>query len=113
MPYTFASQSGNLAHAFSLGVPAVVSGIEGLRAEAEASGAAITVPLGDKEELKRSILTLMKDESLRLKYKKRAISYVNKKISWTITAKKHLKVYKKAAARMKQGRDGLISEALL
>lgn len=113
MPYTFASQSGNLAHAFSLGVPSIVSGIEGLKAEAEASGAAMTIPLGDKEELKRCILTLMKDESLRLKYKKRAVSYVKKKISWTITAKKHLKVYKKAIARQKQGTGDLISKAIL
>ncbi len=113
MPYTFASQSGNLAHSFSLGVPAVVSGIEGLKAEAEASGAAITVPLGDSDELKRAILMLMGNKSLRLKYAKRARSYVKKKISWSITAKKHVRVYKKAAARQKQSGNDLIAEAIL
>ena len=113
MPYTFASQSGNLAHSFSLGVPAVVSGLEGLTAEAEASGAAIAVTPGDREELKRAILTIMGNESLRKTYAKRAKAYVKGKISWSITAKKHMKVYKTAAKRMKKGSGDLIKEALL
>lgn len=113
MPYTFASQSGNLAHSFALGVPAVVSGIEGLKAEAEASGAAVAVPPGDREELKRAILMVMGDESLRKKYSQRARSYVRKKISWSITAKKHIQVYKKAIHRNQQGGHSLIAEAFL
>ncbi len=113
MPYTFASQSGNLAHSFALGVPAVVSGLEGLKAEAEASGAAVAVPPGDREELKRAILMIMGDESLRQKYSQRARSYVRKKISWSITAKKHMQVYKKAIHRSQQGGRNLIAEAFL
>lgn len=113
MPYTFASQSGNLAHSFSLGVPAIVSGLEGLKAEAEASGAAIAVTPGDREELKRAILTIMGNESLRKTYAKRAKAYVKGKISWSITAKKHMKVYRTAAKRMKEGPVDLIKEALL
>jgi glycosyltransferase involved in cell wall biosynthesis len=113
MPYTFASQSGNLAHSFALGVPAVVSGLEGLKAEAEASGAAVAVPLGDKEELKRAILMIMANESLRKKYAQRAKSYVKDRISWSITAKKHLRVYKKSINHKKQDRRDLIAEAIL
>ncbi len=113
MPYTFASQSGNLAHSFALGVPAVVSGLEGLKAEAEASRAAVAVPPGDRDELKRAILTIMGNESLRKTYAQRAKSYVRGKISWSITAKKHIKVYKKAADRMKQGARDLVAEAVL
>jgi glycosyltransferase involved in cell wall biosynthesis len=113
MPYTLASQSGNLAHSFALGVPAVVSGLEGLKAESEASGAAITVPPGDRDELKRAILMIMGNESLRKKYSRRAITYVKKRISWSITAKKHMQVYKKAINRMKQGECDLIAEAIL
>ncbi len=33
MQYSFASQSGNLAHSFALGVPVVASAMEGLKAE--------------------------------------------------------------------------------
>ena len=113
MPYTFASQSGNLAHSFALGVPAVVSGLEGLKAEAEASGAALAVTPGDREELKRAIRTLMQDESLRKAYAKRARAYAKRKISWPITAKRHIRVYKKAIGRMKQGAQDLITEAMI
>jgi glycosyltransferase involved in cell wall biosynthesis len=113
MPYTFASQSGNLAHSFALGVPAVVSGLEGLKAEAEASGAAVPVAPGDREELKQTILMIMGNANLRKRYAQRAKAYVKKKISWSITAKKHMQIYKKAAMRMKQGTDDLIAEAIL
>ncbi len=113
MPYTFASQSGNLAHSFAIGVPAVVSGLEGLKAEAEASGAALAVPPEDREELKRAILMILGNETLRKKYAQRAKSYVKKKISWSITAKKHMRVYQKAIHRLKQGKHDLIAEALL
>jgi len=113
MPYTFASQSGNLAHSFALGVPAVVSGLEGLKAEAEASGAAIPVSPGDSEELKRAILMIMGNADLRKRYVQRARAYVKKKISWSITAKKHMQVYKKAAMSMKRGARDLIPEAIL
>jgi len=113
MPYTFASQSGNLAHSFALGVPAVVSGLEGLKAEADASGAAVPVSPGDREELKQAILMIMGNANLRKRYAQRAGAYVKKKINWSITAKKHTQIYKKAAMRMKQGRCDLIAEALL
>ena len=113
MPYTFGSQSGNLAHSFSLGVPAVVSDIEGLKAEAEASGAALTVQPGDKEELKRTLLMVMEDKKLRKKFSKRASAYVNKKINWSMTAKKHMRVYKKAIVYRKQLKRGWIKEAFL
>jgi len=110
MPYTFASQSGNLAHSFALGVPAVVSGLEGLKAEAEASGAAITFRPEDSEDLKRAILMMMADESLRKTYAGRAKSYVKRKISWSITAKKHLKVYQKAVRATQKGKPDLIAQ---
>lgn len=113
MPYTFSSQSGNLAHSFALGVPAIVSGLEGLKAEAEASGAAVAVPPGDREELKRAILMIMGNESLRKTYAQRAKSYVKGKISWSITAKKHMQVYKKAVDRKKKAGRDLIAEAVL
>ena len=94
-PYTFISQSGNLAHSLALGVPVVASAIEGLEAEVKASGAGILVPPDDDDELKRAIVTLLKDDRLREKYSKRALNYVKNKIGWSIVAEKHIKLYDK------------------
>ena len=113
MPYTIASQSGNLAHSFALGVPAVVSGLEGLKAEAEASGAAIAVTLGDREALKRAILMIMGDASLRKQYARSARTYVQKKIGWTKTVKKHMQIYKKALDSKRLAIRDPIAEAML
>jgi glycosyltransferase involved in cell wall biosynthesis len=90
-----------------------VSGLEGLKAEAEASGAAVPVSPGDREELQRAILMIMGNPALRKKYAQRARKYVTKKISWSITAKKHMQVYKKAAKSMRRGASDLIAEAII
>jgi len=96
LPYTFISQSGSLAHSFSLGVPVVASGLEGLKAEIEASGAGIAVsPPDDDYGLKRAIITLAEDDTLRERYSQKALSYVKDKIGWPIVAKKHIKLYEK------------------
>jgi len=95
LPYTFASQSGNLAHAFSLGVPAVVSALEGLKEEIEKSRAGIAVPPDDDEELKRAILRMMEDERLREECSRRAKQYVEDKINWQKIAQQHINLYQK------------------
>ena len=102
MPYSFASQSGNLAHSFSLGVPVVVSALEGLKAEIEESGAGIGVAPNDGEELERAIVSIMKDDSLRERLSRRAREYVKHKINWSITVDKHLRLYRKLIAEKKR-----------
>ena len=113
MPYSFASQSGNLAHSFSLGVPVVVSGLEGLKAEIEASGAGIAFPPDDDTELKRAVLTIMGDDELRREYGARAKRYVADQISWNITAKKHETLYQKVVTGKKAAPPNLRARALL
>ncbi len=113
MPYTFASQSGNLAHSFSLGVPVVVSGLEGLKAEIEASGAGIAVAPDDDDELKRAIIDIVEDDALREKYSQKTRRYVREKISWSITAHKHMKVYQMVIAAKGAGKEELRNEAML
>jgi 1,2-diacylglycerol 3-alpha-glucosyltransferase len=93
LPYDRASQSGNLAHAFALGKPAVVTAVEGLKAEVEASQAGVTVPLGCLEDLKAALLLLLQDNELRELFSKRALEYVRKKIGWSIVAQKHILLY--------------------
>lgn len=94
LPYTFGSQSGNLARAFSLGIPAVVSGLDSLRTQIELSKGGIAVPLKDNESLKRAIVTMMNNDELRRKCSERAREYVATKIGWPIIARKHLELYK-------------------
>jgi glycosyltransferase involved in cell wall biosynthesis len=113
MPYTFASQSGNLAHSFSLGVPVVAAGLEGLKAELEASGAGIVVPPEDDGELKRGIVSIMQDNELRKLYSERALRYVREHISWSITAQKHVRLYGKLLSARGAPPAGLREEALL
>jgi glycosyltransferase involved in cell wall biosynthesis len=113
MPYTFASQSGNLAHSFALGVPVVASSLEGLKAEIEASGAGMLVPPEDDEELEKAILTLMRDNSLRKKYSQRATTYVKERISWPIIAEKHIRLYKKLVEGRATKEKDIKSEVML
>jgi hypothetical protein len=56
---------------------------------------------------------IMGNAALHKRYAQRASAYVKKKISWSITAKKHMQVYQKAAKSMKQGARDLVAEAIL
>jgi len=103
LPYSFASQSGNLAHAFAMGIPAVVTAVEGLKSQVEESKAGIAVPPEDDLELKRAILTLIGNEELRRRYKERAKNYVTDEIRWSIIANKHQRIYQFAREEMTKG----------
>jgi len=113
MPYTFASQSGNLAHSFALGVPVVASGLEGLKAEVEASGGGIAVPPGDEGALKRAIVNIMEDDELRGLYRERAMRYVKERISWDLIARKHMMLYRKVLLGKRAAPQSLRQVALL
>jgi len=93
LPYTFISQSGNLAHAFSLGVPVVASAIEGLKEEIDKSRAGIAVSPQDDEDLKRAIVRLMKDEYLRHQLSENGKRYVDQEINWEKVAGMHIELY--------------------
>ncbi len=105
LPYKRASQSGNLAHGFALGKPAVVSGLEGLKAEVENSRAGLAVQPGDDVELERAIRILMTDDKLRKECSERAKKYVTRSIRWDIVARKHVELYKEL---MRTGKGELV-----
>jgi 1,2-diacylglycerol 3-alpha-glucosyltransferase len=113
MPYTFASQSGNLANSFAFGVPVVASAMEGLKAEIEASGAGIAVSPDDDDELMRAIIDIMTDDVMRKIYIDRARKYVKKRIGWPIIADKHLTLYRNFIKKKKIGAKDLRSIAWL
>jgi len=113
MPYSFASQSGNLAHSLSLGVPVVASALEGLKSVIDESGAGIGVPTDDADELERAIVAVMQDDSLREKLSTRAAAYVKSKISWPVIVEKHMRLYRKLMDKKQMAETDVKPEALL
>ncbi len=104
LPYSRASQSGNLAHSFALGVPCVVTAMEGLKAEVENSKAGLTVPPGDDVELMHAIAHIMKHDELRKRYARNAAKYVTRQLTWRIVANKHIALYQKLIAALAEER---------
>ncbi len=82
-----------MAHAFSLGKPAVVTDVGGLRAEVEVSGGGVVVPRGDFEQLKEYIVLLLTNRQIRERYAQRALAYVEKRIGWKYVAGMHQSLY--------------------
>lgn len=95
LPYEAASQSGNLAHAFALGVPAVVSDIEGLGSQIRTSGAGIAVSKDSDVDLISAVAMLMNDDSLRDSYSSRARQHVIKSLVWSNVGAKHIRMYER------------------
>lgn len=102
LPYDRASQSGNLAHALAVGVPCIVTAMEGLKAEIEESKAGVAVAPGDTFELEHALVRVMKDERLVKRYSENAKKYVTGKIKWSVIAKKHLTLYERLINKLKE-----------
>ncbi|MBA7628993.1 hypothetical protein ES703_36490 [subsurface metagenome] len=93
LPYKSESQSGVLAHGFSVGAPAVVTDIEGLGAEIRNSKAGIAVE--NRAEFWKAIIKMLSSKKLREKCSKNALNYVRKVNGWSIIARKTLRIYEK------------------
>ncbi len=113
LPYSRASQSGNLAHAFALGIPCVATAMEGLKAEVERSKGGVTVPAEDDVELMHAIAHVMKHEELRKRYARNAAKHVTKQIKWSIVARKHVALYQKLIAELREECKPRKKESLL
>ncbi|MGZ4908974.1 MAG: glycosyltransferase [Halobacteriota archaeon] len=92
-PYGRSSQSGVLAHAFSLGKPVIVTNVGGLEAEVEASGGGVITPLGDLEQLRDYTVLLLRNKDIRERYARRALAYVEERIGWKFVAGLHQQLY--------------------
>lgn len=91
LAYKSESQSGVLAHGFSVGVPAVVTDIEGLGAEIRNSNSGI--PVKNRNEYYKAIIKMLSSKRLRDRYSKNALNYVKKVNGWSIIAKKTFGIY--------------------
>lgn len=101
LPYSEASQSGNLAHAYSVGVPSVVSAIEGLKSSIEDSGAGVAIA-GEDHEYMETIIGILRNEPLQKQLSAKARAYVRDKISWPQTVTRHFEVYEWAQNRIEE-----------
>jgi len=93
LPYKSESQSGVLAHGFSVGVPAIVADIEGLGSEIRRSRAGI--PVKSRKNFYKAIIKMLSSKKLRQKYSANALKYVKNVNGWSIIAKKTLDIYQK------------------
>ena len=93
LPYKSESQSGVLAHGFSVGAPAIVTDIEGLGAEIRNSKAGIAVK--HRKYFYKAIIKMLKSKKLREKCSKNALNYVKNVSGWNIIAKKTFQIYEK------------------
>lgn len=93
LPYKSESQSGVLAHGFSVGVPAVVTDIEGLGAEIRNSEAGIAVR--KRKNFYKAIMNMLSSKKIRDKYSENALKYVKEVSGWSIIAKKTFDIYDK------------------
>ena len=112
LPYKHASQSGNLAHSFALNKPAIVSSLEGLKAEIEASGAGIAVPVDDLDELRKAITILLTSDLMLETYSEHAQGYVANHIIWENVARKHTLVYENAIDRVTYGTKVRVNQTI-
>ena len=99
LPYKSESQSGVLAHGFSVGVPAIVTDIEGLGAEIRNSNAGIAVK--NRANFYKAIIDLLSSKKLMEKFSKNAEAYVKNVSGWNIITKKTFDIYEKVKKNWK------------
>lgn len=93
-PYRFASQSGNLAHAYSIGLPVIVSNTEGLASSVRSSKAGYIATID--EDFVAYIVALLKNRYRREFFAKNSLNYCRRVNNWTKVAESHMKVYRSA-----------------
>ena len=93
LPYKSESQSGVLAHGFSVGLPVIATDIEGLGAEIRNSEAGIAVK--HKEDFVKYIIKMLSSKKLRDRCSRNALRYVENVSGWSIIARKTINIYKK------------------
>lgn len=98
LPYTHASQSGNLAHAYQAGLPVIVSALEGLQSSVAASRAGLIVR--DDRELLAAMVHLLSDREARRACAAAARRYVRREVAWDRVARRHLETYRWAVRHL-------------
>jgi glycosyltransferase involved in cell wall biosynthesis len=83
LPYTSASQSGVIAIAASLGVPAIASNVGGLGEQISDGVSGLMVPPGDPDALAQTCISLLRDPALRERLGRGAKRAAEHEMNWT------------------------------
>ncbi len=93
LPYKMTSQSGILAHCLAFGRPIVVSRSPGLENVIKESAAGISCER--EKDFVEAIVRILSDEGYAKRLSENGKRYVREKISWSIVAEKHIRIYEK------------------
>ena len=91
LPYKITAQSGIMAHCLAFGVPLVCSDNPSMRRIIEESGAGFIAK--NKKEFIDYIVKILSNSKTRNSMRKKALKYVQEKISWEKIAKKTIEIY--------------------
>ena len=103
LPYRKGAQSGIFAHCLAFGTPVVVSSHVRSFRETVTSVNCGLVAKSD-EEVAKSIVKVLRDDSLRSELSRNAREYVRKTVSWKLIAERTLEVYRELIKE----RDGVV-----
>ncbi len=98
LPYIEASQSAVLAMAYAFGKPVVATTVGGLPDVVEHGQTGYLVPPRDSASLARSVIDLLKNDTLRTEMERKALAKAKGELSWPSVARKTYQVYEKAIA---------------
>jgi 1,2-diacylglycerol 3-alpha-glucosyltransferase len=100
LPSLDETQSGTLARIMALGKPYITSApLEGLTSQTVESEAGLL--FSNEATLRRGLLRLMTNPTLRAELSSNARSYLQQVVSWDVVAEHYLDAYAMAAARMR------------
>ncbi|MCP2519622.1 glycosyltransferase [Candidatus Aminicenantes bacterium AC-708-M15] len=91
LPYKITAQSGIMAHCLAFGVPLVCSDNPSMRRIIEESGAGFIAK--NEKEFVDYIVQILSDSEIRNSMRRKALKYVQEKISWKKIANKTVEIY--------------------
>ena len=99
-PYIDATQSGVIMTSYSMGKPVIASNVGGLGEMVEDKKSGLLVSPGDVNELANSIITLLRDDDLRMHMREYIRNeYYEGEKSWNSIANKYIEFYRTVGVR--------------
>ena len=104
LPSLDETQSGTLARIIALNKPYICTApMEGLTAQTVKSEGGLLFT--DKESLRKNVIRMATDESLRLKLGWNLKKYLDKVVSWDVVVRKYFEAYGLAAREVREGKS--------
>jgi glycosyltransferase involved in cell wall biosynthesis len=104
LPYVEATQSGPLHIAYALKKPVVATSVGAIPEAVENGKTGLLVPPRNTKALAEAIVTLLKDDKLRMEMSENAYRKATSELSWDNIAKQTMEVYKEALEEREKNR---------